>query len=274
MTTITKKKRALSNAMIKKLKTGVFKNIFNHIVSDADLSLEIRLSSQAIVYYKKSKILTLHSRRNEPTILNCGYYVHKPIINIDKPSLYFEEVKDLVDIHPKGNKEFSIQQAIAFNNRSLKKEFVVLDMEYQFAQELVKNRTSKNTRFDLVAYNPKKNEIVLLELKYGFASSNGKSGVVDHQDRYEEHVNHPEFRTALIEDMKTILKQKIELGILKNKPEDFPNNIDQAQIKFKIVFAYDSKNQAKMFKDKFKDSDILFVNHSKQDYTLKSNAKF
>ena len=61
--------RLLKQKLISKLKDGEFKCILEFVNNDSELSLEIRTSSVAIVYYKKSKILSLHSRCKETKML-------------------------------------------------------------------------------------------------------------------------------------------------------------------------------------------------------------
>ncbi len=210
--------------------------------NDPELSLEIRLSSVAMVYYKKSKILALHSRKKQPVILAKGYWVGKdePRINVENPDGYFNNAKDLVDEHvkTKKNQEFSIQQKILADNNSDKNQFLAIDMEYQFEQKSIKERTENKTRFDIVAIDLVNNKIVLLELKQGFASSDGNSGVLAHIKKYQEHINHLEFSASLIADIKSILRQKELLGIYQFSTKTIIENLCNSSIDFKVIFAY------------------------------------
>jgi hypothetical protein len=170
----------------------------------------------------------------------------------------------------KNNIEFTIQQKIAIDNRKFVNELVVVDMEYQFPQLKIENRTKNKSCFDLVAYKHQKNEIVLLELKQGYASSRGDSGVVDHNYKFLEHINHPDFKKTLISDVKSIITQKIELGIIDCKLKSCITEIDNATIGYKLVFAYKEKHEKKTYFNKYsKLNDILFVDLSNTEYILK-----
>ncbi|OQA97064.1 MAG: hypothetical protein BWY22_01493 [Bacteroidetes bacterium ADurb.Bin217] len=268
--------RLLSQRLIERLKNGDFKNILLSINQDSELSLEIRLSSIAMIYYKKSKILTLHSRKQEPTILADGYCTlhSKPILNLDNPSEYFKNAKKIVDEHVKKKKniEFAIQQKISADNNSNMNHYLVVDMEYQFAQQLIKERTTKKTRFDLVAIDLQNNKIILFELKQGFASSTGTSGVHDHIIKYQEHFNHSVFRSALISDIKSIIEQKEELGIYQFPTNFILENLANASIVFKVIFAFNNSKEKDIYKNKYgNNNETLFIDISDSKYIIKND---
>ena len=160
--------RYLTSQLVTKLKTGEYSSILKYVIEDPELSLEIRTSSVAMVYYKKSKILSLHARRTDPRLLSKGYWKNEeePLLDLKNPEVYFISAKRLVDNFTSGknNIEFSIQQKILEDNNSDKNQFLVIDMEYQFAQDIIKERTKKKTRFDLVAIDLLNYKIVLFEL--------------------------------------------------------------------------------------------------------------
>ena len=155
----------------------------------------------------------------QPELLATGYWEKciKPELILNSPEVYFETAQKLVECHKqdvKKNKEFEIQQKIAKYNNSIKNQYLVIDMEYQFAQEKVLNRTKGKTRFDLVAIDLKRNKIMLLELKQGLSSLSGNAGVEDHFLRYQEHFVHSQFQSALKDDVKGIIWSKNQLGLL------------------------------------------------------------
>lgn len=268
--------RTLTPNFIMKLKEGDFKHILACVNNDSELSLELRLSSVAVVYYKKSKILSIHSRKKEPVLLSNGYYKNHPIpvIDINNPHKYFETAKSLVDAHVgvKKNIEFSIQQKILSDNNSIQNRFLVVDMEYQFEQRNINQRTSKNTRFDLVAIDLLLNKIVLLELKQGFASSKGTSGVNDHIKKYDEHVAHNDFKTKLFADIKNIVRQKELLGIYKFSTSKIIDNLNEDCIDFKVIFAYNTKDEMKLYKQKYKNDETIFLDIASVTYVLNEYA--
>jgi len=91
--------RYLNSKLLTKLIEGEFNNILNYVIDDAELCLEIRVKSEAIVYYRKSKILSLLPKRKEPKVLYKGYWINgeEPLLDLQRPELYFELAKRLVD---------------------------------------------------------------------------------------------------------------------------------------------------------------------------------
>ena len=57
--------RKLSQEHIDAYLNGIFKNLFRVIKEDPELSLEIRRNNEAMVYYRKGKILTTGIKRNK-----------------------------------------------------------------------------------------------------------------------------------------------------------------------------------------------------------------
>jgi len=266
--------RLLNPELLYKLKEGEFREILKYVNTDPELSLEIRTASVAMVYYKKSKVLSLYSRRKEPKILSEGYWKteEQPIIDLQKPEDFFICTKALVDNHKKKNVEFSIQQKILADNNSDKNQFLVIDMEYQFAQNIIKERTKEKTRFDLIAIDLKNNKIVLFELKQGFASSEGKSGVTDHLSKFAEHINHLEFSKNLILDIKNIIEQKVVLGIYNFDSTSIVQRLDKAIVEFLIVFASNDQHEKLRYQQKYGNvHKTLFLDLSDSIYQLRAD---
>jgi len=269
--------RYLNSKLLSKLIEGEFNNILNCVIGDTELCFEIRVKSEAVVYYKKSKILSLLPKRKEPKVLDKGYWMNgeEPLLDLQRPELYFELAKRLVDnftSNRKNNLEFSIQQKILLDNNSDKNQFLVVDMEYQFAQDIIKERTKKKTRFDLLAVDIINNKVAILELKQGFASVKGNSGILDHKNRYNEHVNHSDFTKALISDIKSIIKQKEILGIYNFPTDKIVNNLNNVPIEFIVVFAYKDNKEKERYQNKYgKDKTTLFVDINDSSYILKRN---
>jgi hypothetical protein len=266
--------RMLSNArLLDKLLTGEYLPILNLVKNDRDLSIEIRIKNQPKVYYKKSLLLTLFPNR-EPQLLAVGYWKEnlQPVLDLNFPGLYFDTAKKLVEKHidVKKNIEFTIQQKITKDNNSLRNQFLVIDMEYQFAQEKVKNRTNGKTRFDLVALDLKLNKIMLLELKQGLGSLSGNAGVDDHFLRYQEHIIHPQFQSALREDIKGIISSKNQLGLWAFNASSLVLQVDQAEIDYAYVFAAHSSAELILYKQQYGEKyTTLYLEVQANDYILK-----
>jgi hypothetical protein len=265
--------RYLTSKLIEKLRDKEYKTILKCVNDDPELSLEVRVSSAAIIYYKKSKILSIFPRLTNPKLLSIGYWEKDvtPILDLENPQLYFDYAKALVNSHTgvKKNEEFAIQQKILADNNSDKNSFLVVDMEYQFAQNIIKERTKKKTRFDLVAINPVKNSVILFELKQGMSSSAGNSGVLDHKNKFDEHHKHTQFRDALISDIISIVKHKGELGIFDFDTKPIIANLYTATIEFNVIFAYSEANEMLRYKSRFgKHVKTLYVNRNSSSLKL------
>ena len=266
--------RKLSDSLMSKLLTGEYKEILNFVKNDSELSFQIRTSSVAMIYYKKSRVLSLYSRRI-PNLISPRYCKEKnpiPLLDIKRPNTYFSDCKKCVDdfVKAKNNIEFSIQQKIATDNSSLNNPYLVVDMEYQFEQNKIVHRIKKKTRFDLVAIEHSKNKIVLLEIKQGFASSLGKAGVNDHINRFQEHFIHPEFGNSLRFDIVNIIKQKIELGLLSKEISSVISYILDAEIEIGIAFAFNNNVEKDRYTERYgSEREILFVDIAKPEFILK-----
>ena len=220
--------RELSSSHLDKYKKGkeLFK-LFNVVQKDPELSFEIRLNDEVIIYYCKKKLLTI-SQGKRITTLDSNYLKgnHLSVDISDKEALksetkikkYFKEAKKYVYEYSKKS-EFAVQQNIALGSRSFDKGLLVVDMEWEFSQSGTSKRIS-TTRIDLVAFDPKPNkeglnDIYLVEVKHSLEATHGPSGMQDHVDKTFEICQCKEACEALVNDVKTIIDQKTELGILK-----------------------------------------------------------
>lgn len=244
-----------NNRLLNKLINGEYLPILNFVKNDDELRIEMRIGNQAKIYFKKSLIMTLFPIR-QPELLATGYWEKgiKPELILNSPEVYFETAQKLVECHKqdvKKNKEFEIQQKIAKYNNSIKNQYLVIDMEYQFAQEKVLNRTKGKTRFDLVAIDLKRNKILLLELKQGLSSLSGNAGVEDHFLRYQEHFVHSQFQSALKDDVKGIIWSKNQLGLLGFHIGDLLKMVNLAEIDYAYVFATDYEAEMIRYKQQY-----------------------
>ena len=226
--------RFLSDLHVEAYKSGVFAKLFLGINEDPELSFEIRRNDEAMVYYHKDKILTTgFNKKGKPFVklLDEKYYKEssKPssdisnIANLKSLTLirkYFKEAKWLVFRYKVGA-EFAIQQNIALGNQTFDNRFLVVDMEWQFAQsEIPEDERIPKTRIDLVIVDTERNsrgfnDIYLAEVKCGLDATEGKSGVKSHVENTNKIINKQEACLALIEDVKSIISIKRELGIIK-----------------------------------------------------------
>lgn len=227
--------RAITNEHLQAyLEGGCLQKLFNVIKEDPELSFEIRVKNEVMIYYHKDRILTIRFCKGKPSveILSEKYYkkdtppsvsfddLMETLRDTDLLRKYFKEAKQLIGFY-KADLEFEVQQNIASGNRSFNNRFVVVDMEWQLPQSDIKKeeRISK-TRFDLVVVDTKKNDmgendIYLGELKVGMGATGGKSGIEDHVIKTNKIINNAKACAALRDDVESIIRQKAKLGLFE-----------------------------------------------------------
>ena len=235
--------RNISENHLKAYKEGCFKQLFSAIKEDPELSFEVRLDNEVMVYYHKDKILTTSFKGDKNSavkILDSKYYA--PSTGRKAPSVdmqdkknwyvvslwrkYFSEAKSLVYFYKKGA-EFSVQQNIALGNQSYDNRFLAVDMEWAFAQSDIdiKDRIPR-TRIDLVLVDTIPNEqgmndIYMAELKVGTVATEGTSGTIDHVEKTFKLINTEKACQDLKEDVTNIINVKSELGIYTGTAKQF-----------------------------------------------------
>ena len=270
--------RQISQAHLNAYKSGQLSKLFKVIIEDPELSFEIRMANQVMIYYRKDKILTIQECKNgnfKVEILDSKYFKEgtgpTSFFDTDEHMLYtlmhtadlrdyLKQAKKLVHAYKMGL-EFEVQQNIALGNHSFKNRFVVVDMEWQFSQEKIKaeDRISK-TRIDLVLVDTLKNEeglndIYLAELKVGLGATEGSSGTIDHVNKTFEIINKPEACNALLDDVSNIIKQKIELGLLDG---ECPDLVFAPKPKMMLILAHRGNKEAKQLESSAK----LAIDHA------------
>ena len=239
--------RKLSNKLLEMfVNHGEYANILKMVNKDKELSLEIR-DRKAIVYYKKGKILTLFEKGIE--CLSKKYYEGKDVTFTeqgikDDIQKYFKQAKQFVDEY-RNKKEFTIQQFIMSENSSVDNDYLVIDMEYQYEQSNIpESERLPRARIDLVAIEKESKDIVLFELKQGINALNGNSGVDDHIKKMNILIEDEKFRKALVEDVETIIRQKVKLQILSEEAENWIDEIKKnVVIKPMFIYVYYDKEE-------------------------------
>lgn len=215
---------------------GCLQKLFYVIKNDPELSFEIRMKNEVMIYHHKDRILTIHFSKGKPSIdiLSEKYYknatppsvsfkyddLEETLKQTDQLRRYFKEAKRLVDTYKSGL-EFEVQQNIALGNHSFNNRFVVVDMEWQLPQSDIKveERISR-TRIDLVVVDTQKNDkgendIYLGELKVGTGAIGGKSGIKDHVVKTSKFIRNAKACAALRKDVESIIRQKAVLGLFE-----------------------------------------------------------
>ena len=261
---------------------GCLQKLFYVIKKDPELSFEIRMKNEVMIYHHKDRILTIHFSKGKPSIdiLSEKYYknatppsvsfkyddLEETLKQTDQLRRYFKEAKRLVDTYKSGL-EFEVQQNIALGNRSFNNRFVVVDMEWQLPQsDIKKEERIIKTRFDLVVVDTKKNDmgendIYLGELKVGMGATGGKSGIEDHVIKTNKIISNAKACAALRDDVESIIRQKAKLGLFEGNHTGF--NLS-GKPRMMLILAYrgnEEKNalegQEKIAKDKARELNMV-----------------
>lgn len=225
--------RRLSTTHLKMYKSGgKLSTLFECISKDLELSFEIRINDEVMVYYNKKRILTISKGlKIEP--LSANYYDpgHGPTVDIsdsknwkNKKAIdrYLKEAK-LIAYKKDMKREFQLQQSISLGNRDCEGHYLVVDMEWQFSQEnIAMEDRIKITRPDLIVVDLKpnsegENDIYLTEVKLGTYALSGSSGLQGHVNSSHEIICFKPACEALKDDVTSIITQKHELGIFYGK---------------------------------------------------------
>ena len=268
--------RKLKQEHIDAYKKGCFKKLFDVIKADPELSFEIRMNNEVMIYYRKDKILTTKYECSNGNvkrgirILDSKYYKNskQPTVSFGDGSLdytlnhtsllrrYFKEAKCLVHAYKMGM-EFEIQQNIALGNHSFDKRYLVVDMEWQFPQsDIPANERISKTRIDLVVVDTEpdsngENNIYLAELKVGTGATEGRSGIIDHVGRTKELTEKSEACKVLRDNVESVLLQKTELGLIDGAPR--PLNLSQRP-KMMLILAFRGQEEKKRLEEQAEDA--------------------
>ena len=313
--TESKETRGLSQEFMDDLskKEGILVPILEAVKNDNNLILEIR-NNYIYIYYRGGVLLKIEQKSNKnnyeiekDTILGYmkkttkfnevpkqeklfNYLPKKYIISTKKDAKdwadNFFAIKSIMDnkLSKKNNLEREFQQLVVRENNILGKakdtDYYIIDIEYKY----------KKMKPDLVAVrwdsaNPQNNwRLSLIEMKYGYSSISGKSGLLKHILDADDFLSDLERTRIFKNEMLGIFKQKVDLGLM-----DFGNDIKKiAKIietmdfnKYKVEYifllaGYKQKSQelknAIIDIPKIKNVEIKFAAASFMGYALYSSS--
>ena len=228
------KKRSLSNSLLEKLKEGDYKEITEIVRIDPSLDMEMRGEDGAMVYYRGGLILTISE--NGLTGLDNEY---KPNDNKEElvPHIanmleYISRAKHFVDIHEDkinklGEKEF--QQRVVFeNNRSVNAantDYFIADVEWADNDTLKGRADIIAFRWNHLEHKKRLLQFTMIEVKQGDkAITDKRSGLKKHYDDFLKYQSDKKNFREVANDMLIVIKQKIELGLVKGLDYLFKNS--------------------------------------------------
>lgn len=180
----------ISNAFLNELKNKSLSGLLRYIQLDDTLNLELR-GDRITIYYRGGALLTIKENSYNFLSLDAKYHIgFSPTIpNINNFEEYIPQAKHIIDfyINTKRNHlhEKDIQQQIARDNNyspnSLDTDYFVIDTEYQdlgrFDIVALRWDSKANIRILPKSFLP---TITIFEVKQGYNSLSGKSGMVKH----------------------------------------------------------------------------------------------
>lgn len=256
-----------NNELYESLRNGNFKELVDMVINDNSLNIHIR-PGYLEIYYNGGLIAKINSEKS--IVFNENYYyIYKKIpttkaikyeavkgnLVAHRKSLikkfksfnfreYFIEAKLIMDkwFEVNNTPELYEQHFISLENQFGDLDYTVIDIEYKVSTEspfactyIPKgSKVPKEPKFDILALD-RNGVLCVMELKVGKGSLSGTSGLLEHYECFTNSVMlSPE---PFIEEIKIMLKQKKELGIIDNSLE-----ISEKNPEFMFIYCYDEKN--------------------------------
>ena len=275
--------RKIESAFFEELKTGTLNRCLNYVKNDDTLDMELRGKS-IIIYYRGGKILTIKEKTYELIELDEKYLLGKPSV---KPSLttledYFPHAKHIIDDYVSNKRnhlwEKEIQQRIVQENNyspnSLDTDFFIIDMEYQD----IGRADIVALRWDSTASARKLSKnylptITIFEIKQGFNSVSGESGMRTHLKNFKSFVADKTKIKDFKHDMIAVFEQKRALGLIREMDKEKYKKITKVAEDIDFVFLLANyKSASKQLEQELKEiDDCKFIYANPMGYGLFAN---
>ena len=249
--------RKLSVTFINSLKSGFLAGITQKVITDSDLTLEIR-GNYINIYYKGNSLLKLSEsihgsyKADIHEKFRDGLDIPLDFVDQETTSKFLKNIpllKENVVMHGKHSLEIEYEQMIIRANNFEPRnnsEYFIIDRQYVVGKQ----------RFDLTGIfwdrmaRRKGQEVALCFIEVKFALNQDISEVHNQLRRYYEAIR-PEARN-IAEEGETIFRQKLELGLYKQSVErieamktlSFSKDISQFQ--FILVLVDYNPNSSKL----------------------------
>ena len=234
-------KRSISDGLMEILKKDYLK-ITEYVRVSPYLDMEMR-GNCVMVYYRGGKILTIfEDKRMEG--LAAKYYKDGDtkllVPQIDTIEDYFAKAMHVIDMYEAYEKsrlgEKEIQQRVVYENNlsvnACKTDYFVADIELADNDTLGGRADIIAFRWNHMEHKKRMLQLTIIEVKQGEGAvvtsvdnkGNISAGLLKHYDDFEKLRQDKDGVKTLAEDMLIVLKQKIDLGLVKGLEKLFEDS--------------------------------------------------
>ena len=235
-------KRSISDGLMEILKKDYLK-ITEYVRVSPYIDMEMR-GNCVMVYYRGGKILTIFENKTMEGLAE-EYYNKKDkntkllVPQIDTIEDYFAKAMHIIDMHEFTNSrlgEKEIQQRVVYENNlsvnACKTDYFVADIEWADNDTLGGRADIIAFRWNHMEHKKRLLQLTIIEVKQGEESivtsvdNNGKisAGLLKHYDDFEKLRQDKDGVKTLAEDMLIVLKQKMDLGLVKGLEKLFKDS--------------------------------------------------
>lgn len=225
--------RGLSDKFIQDLQSGELKGFLSAVQNDDTLCLEIR-DNYVNIYYRGGNLCRIVTQnvgysmefdeRYAKTEENIKLIESKGNWKYDEWVVNIPALKAVMDKNGPPSVEKEFQQLILRENNnspiSNSTDYFITDIEYADSEN--------SSRFDMVAVKwpstsaerkkKKNHRLTFIEVKYGDGALSGRAGIFGHIQDMVRFLSETDRLYDLCNEMKAVFNQKVELGLLPQKP--------------------------------------------------------
>ena len=232
------KKRSISQYLFSLFANGGQLEFLTDLVKkDPYLDMEFR-GDCIMIYYRGGKLLTVYDI-DKYEELAPEYYSSKSEQRLkattDNMFEYICQAKRIIDIHESGNKqklgEKEFQQRVVFENNlsvtASNTDYFIADVEWADNESLGGRADIIAFRWNHMEHSKRTLQMTLIEVKQGehaietkeIKDKNGQisfsAGLKKHYEDFIKFKSNSEYVNDVAKDMLTVLKQKVDLGLIK-----------------------------------------------------------
>ena len=226
------KKRSISDELFQKLmKTGVYHEITDIVRADPYLDMEMRGDDGVMIYYRGGKLLTINENQGFIGLDEEYYpedYSARLSPHIESIFDYISKGKRIIDIHESDSKkrklvEKEVQQRVVYENNlsanAKDTDYFIADIEWADNNALGGRADIVAFRWNHMEHRKRILQLTLIEVKQGDGAIRTKdeksAGLKKHYDDYLQFLNNKTYFFEVANDMLSVLKQKMNLGLIE-----------------------------------------------------------